>query len=429
LLAGSAIADITPDWDLPLAGFGMRVGPSQGVGHPLKLRATVLRQDGVEPVVIVSADILWWGAEFVGDIRRRIAGLAETAPERVLLTASHTHSGPQTPARLIPQIGTFDRRFHNLLTARVDEAVVRAFADPEPVTLTRASGTHDLALNRRYRFNPHGPVDRELTVLRLLGADGTVHTQFVHYTCHPTIHQGMAITAEYCGVAMHMLEAAIGGVSHFLQGCAGDINADVNRDGSSERGDLGVVAREGRVLADAVHALHGTPVPYLQVATSTVDLPYAFVPDDADIADPASPAGRLGDYQRLLTEGGFPIPRVVDEWFARLRDEPQRRAPSIPLELQRIDVAAGCGLLAMNGEICVDYGLHVRSVSGGALLPMGYSNGMTGYVPTQRILTEGGYEAGTSIPWFGLPAPFAPDVEPVLMGALTAMATTQGDPA
>jgi hypothetical protein len=97
--------------------------------------------------------------------------------------------------------------------------------------------------------------------------------------------------------------------------------------------------------------------------------------------------------------------------------------PTIPLTLQRLDIAAGCSLLGMNGEIVVEYGLRIRDWSDGSVLPMGYANGMTGYIPTARIIVEGGYEAGEAAPYFFLTGPFSPEVESLVDDAITSILT------
>ena len=409
LRAGAATVDITPDWSISMAGFGLRDHSSEGVAHPLHLRLVVLESESetgeTSRVAIASADFLWWGAEYVDFFRTEISLITGAPTGSILLTASHTHSGPQTSS--IPNgIGLFDQNFHDLLAAAVNQAATEAVAKLEPVTISRFAGNHDLAFNRRYRFNPNGPVDRELIVIRFDRLDGTPASLLVHYTCHPTIYQGYQLSSEYCGVAMSALEAELGATSLFLQGCCGDINPDLNRDGVQVRGGTDVVEREGALFARSVSNLIESggellePIP-LQSIESIVDLPYSALPTIDELEAGKDESGAIGEWRRGLLE------------------HPERLSPSIPLHLQRLDLARDCSLLTMNGEICVEYGQHVREISGGSVLPLGYANGMTGYVPTARIIEEGGYEAGESIPYFGLPAPFAPEVEPILKNALS----------
>jgi hypothetical protein len=55
------------------------------------------------------------------------------------------------------------------------------------------------------------------------------------------------------------------------------------------------------------------------------------------------------------------------------------------------------------------------------VLPVGYSNGMVGYVTTARQIEEGGYEPVESSRYYGLPAPFAPEIEPILESAIASI--------
>ncbi len=325
---------------------------------------------------------------------------------QILLSATHTHSGPQTSAELSSSIGVLDPQFHDRLRDGVRRVVSAAVDQLEPVTMTRWVGEHDLGFNRRPQFNPGGSVDRMLTVLRLDRAGGSASTLLVHYACHPTIYQGYQLSSEYCGVAMSELEDRFGATCLFLQGCCGDINPDINRDGVQARGELDVIDREGLALADAVSDLvsdHGEEleVRSLRSLQQSIDLPFDVLPDPAELRLLAETQGHMG------------------EWSRWLLDHPERMVPSIVMQMQRHDLAAGCSLVAMNGEVCVDYGLYVRAISGGTTLPLGYANGMTGYIPTAAIIAEGGYEAGDSIPYFYLPAPFVPEVESMLKQGLT----------
>jgi hypothetical protein len=60
----------------------------------------------------------------------------------------------------------------------------------------------------------------------------------------------------------------------------------------------------------------------------------------------------------------------------------------------------------------VDYSLRLKSeLPGRAVWVAGYSNDVFGYIPSVRVLREGGYEAGDAMRYTDLPGPFAPSVE------------------
>lgn len=69
-------------------------------------------------------------------------------------------------------------------------------------------------------------------------------------------------------------------------------------------------------------------------------------------------------------------------------------------------------ILALGGEVVVDYDLRVkREYPGLPIIVAGYSNDVMSYIPSRRVLQEGGYEAVDSMAYYGQPGPYAGDVE------------------
>jgi hypothetical protein len=81
------------------------------------------------------------------------------------------------------------------------------------------------------------------------------------------------------------------------------------------------------------------------------------------------------------------------------------------LEITRLELAENLILAAFNAEMVVQYGLFIKDRFNRRVLPLGYTNGMIGYVTTAEQLAEGGYEPCGSTPYFNLPAPFAAGTE------------------
>jgi len=117
---------------------------------------------------------------------------------------------------------------------------------------------------------------------------------------------------------------------------------------------------------------------------------------------------------------------VVGEWGRRLLRESERLRRDVPLEVTLLDLAGGLSLLAMNAEAVAEYGLFVKRRFAGRVLPLPYSNGMIGYLPTARQVAEGGYEARESIFYFGLPAPFAASLEKKIHDGLIELVEEDG---
>ena len=76
-------------------------------------------------------------------------------------------------------------------------------------------------------------------------------------------------------------------------------------------------------------------------------------------------------------------------------------------------------LLALGGEVVVDYALRIkREYPGEPLIVAAYSNSVMCYIPSERVLQEGGYEAVENLVYYGKPGPFAPGVEERVMSAV-----------
>jgi hypothetical protein len=102
----------------------------------------------------------------------------------------------------------------------------------------------------------------------------------------------------------------------------------------------------------------------------------------------------------------------------------QKETEHVVLSLQRLDLAAEITLIALGGEICVDYGHFIKSRRpDGFMIPVGYANGMIGYICPARQFPEGGYEPDTSTSAFNLPSPFQPAIEDIIHKAIQNIVT------
>ncbi|WP_409341352.1 neutral/alkaline non-lysosomal ceramidase N-terminal domain-containing protein [Paenibacillus sp. MBLB4367] len=414
LLLGTAKRDITPEYPIALAGYSGRKGAMEGVNLPIFLRIALFGQEserGLHKQLVASADIIWWGNERMEPLRSKLAERFGLRKEDVILAASHSHSGPQTTAKL-PLVGQMDENYVRSLEEKLYEGVEVAQANMEPVTAELGRGHCSVGVNRRkivdgralFEPNPAGPHDDEVTVVRFRKAGGEPKALFVHYTCHPTVTNANKLSAEFSGFAMAEIERQLGGdaVSLFLQGCCGDIRPALVRDGQFYAGNESDVKELGGRLAEAVGSvlaepLHPLAARRLNGGHAACELPFQSVP----------PRERLEELVALDD-------KRVSDWAGQLLDDGALLREAVPLELVRLDIAEGLSLLSMNAEMVADYGLYVKVASAGAVLPVAYSNGMIGYVPTAEQLVEGGYEAIDSHYYFGLCSPFTASCEAII---------------
>jgi hypothetical protein len=83
---------------------------------------------------------------------------------------------------------------------------------------------------------------------------------------------------------------------------------------------------------------------------------------------------------------------------------------SYPVQAMRI--GNKLTLLSLSGEAVVDYSLNAKKrYAGEQLFVAGYCNQVVCYIPTEKILEEGGYEAVSNMMYYGMPGPFSKSVE------------------
>lgn len=398
---GTGKAVITPPLGTLLSGFGHRDHGAEGVLDDLELRTfwfeessgshrntpDIAASDGSSgPVCIISADLIGFDAPLTAQLREDLSQAYGVAPEAVLLAASHTHSGPQTSATLAAAGGLPVPEYIATLRERVVAAVGEARQRARPATLHGGRGVLEdgFAINRRRKENgrvlnaPNPPGVKDDEVIALTAKDvesGEVVAVLYHFTCHPTTMGDYRITGDYPGAARRLVEAALPGASAgFLPGCFGDIRPNCTILGAKRfrRGTPEDVAAFGAAL--------GTEV--VRIATKGSDA--SFAPH-------------------------------VRTWADEIELPLEAAGESRNLSIQRLDLAENLTLIAMGGEVCVDFGHVIKGLNPDAyLIPVGYANGLIGYISSARLFPEGGYEPDSSYKVYGLPSPFHPSIDGIL---------------
>ena len=411
--AGAARVSITPVEPVWMAGYAARPGPSEGVLGELEARALVLDDASGRRLVVVTLDLI----EIPESLRDRIAAMAADrhalGPDELLVNVSHTHGGPMVSSRTIADWGidpVWGRRaeaYVDFLVGRIDDAIRRALAGRAPARLGFSASRCGFAMNRRLPTaegmrlapNPDGPVDHDVPVLRVVAADGTLAAVLFGYACHATaLGPTRLLHGDYPGIAIDRLKRdRPGTVALFLAGCGGD------QDPAPRRDDADALAN-GTALAAAVEealAMEPLPLPArLASSQRTCPLAFADLPPRAVLeARAASPDGFVARHARF----------VLDAWPA-----PGDRPPDYPLPIHVVQFGDALTLVALGGEPMADYALRIErelATEGAAVWVAGYSNLVHAYVPTKRVLAEGGYEGTQAVIYQSLPGPFRDDCE------------------
>ncbi len=422
--AGIATVDITPDVSLWMAGFAARTQPSQGVALPLHAKALALQAGNQRTAVLVTADLLGVTANMTDRVALLVDRRHRLRRADILFNASHTHCGPVVDEQLSVAYGLTPGQLADIrtYTSQLENKLARVIGDAishlAPVRLSYARDTADFAANRRTGFTPLGPVDHTVHVLRIDDLDGGLKAVIFGYACHNTTLPPTVVQyhGDYAGVAQATLEARhAGATAMFIAGCGADANP-------APRGTMELVNAHGTTLADSVDraVTSAAPVtPSLRTTYGTVDLPFA---DDATRArwhsqlkiDPIYLERHAAVMQHLIDRDGH-LPRVQRDPVQVWHVGSSTRGKSTHVDAETAH--GGFTLVALGGEVVVDYAIRLaRDYPERSMWVAGYSNDVFGYVPSLRVLREGGYEGGDAMIYYARPGPFNERVEELIIG-------------
>lgn len=402
LKVGSAGIDITPPVGSHLAGqFQDRVAES--VHDPLYARALVL-DDGTTMLAVVACDLLSLKRPTVLRARELAAAQTGIPAEHIMITASHTHTGPRT-TDIFPCPS--DAEYLALLPRQIAGAVALAAQSRQPALLGIGSGREaSSSHNRRYLrkdgtaqmhppkgdpnfVGPEGPDDPEVGVLFARAADGRLLGALVNYTSHPIVvgHE-RAVSADYPGYLVRALQAVKGRQAEvlFVNGALANVcPIDVSDLRHREYGYVWA-ERVGNLLAAEALRIMETTDPIesipLRVAWRTIDLTLREIPS-AQLAE-----ARV----RLAQDQGVPS---IERTYARetvLVAEEQQQWPVAPAEVQVLAIG-DAAFVGIPGELFVEFGLEIKQRSLFLYTYIaGLANGCVGYIPTRRAFQGGGYE-------------------------------------
>jgi hypothetical protein len=410
--AGAAKADITPTESVPLAGYGGKTRMSHRVEHPIWLKALALKDDSGATSVLVTADL-------VGLSDRMIAVIAKSAlekhgipRERLILNTSHNHSCPVTEDVLwlyyefTPEEAAAKDRYTRMVYARYEQVIGNAIAALVPAELAFEQGLAGVAVNRRRSRGPEsrafgGQVDQDVPVITVK-AGNEIKAIMFGYSCHTTALGGLSINGDYAGFAQLEIEKSFpGSVALFVQNCGGDANP-LPRIRGRDVEATELAAMYGRILAEAVRqVIAGTMKPLsgpVRAAMGETEL----------LLQPGIPLDELK--QRVPNLTG--MPKREFEHFIRQYEQLGSTPDRVKYPIQVWRFGPDFTFIALTGETVVDYSLKFKAAYGwNNAWVCGYNNDLLSYVPSLRVLKEGGYEGVTGMFEYGHRAPYTETVE------------------
>jgi hypothetical protein len=408
-----------------MSGYAGRNQLAERKLHDLWAKALVLQDKSGNRAVLISLDLIGISRDVSLPVCQQIEKAYGLPRAAVALSATHTHTGPvvgknlptQISVEYPPQVRTLiDNYAENLRTTLV-KLVGTAIEDLQPAKLSYASGVATFAVNRRN--NPEnevperraadklvGPVDHAVPVLAVADATGQLRAIVCGYACHATVLSDVVWSGDWPGFAQLELEKRHPTAQVMVwAGCGADQNPLPRR-------TVALAADYGSQVADAVDAALEQP---------RVDLEPTLSADYREIEIPfAKPPVREQFEQESQTATGHAAQRakwLLEQW--RREGAIATGYPHYPVQLWKL--GESLEWIFLGGEVVVDYAILLKSGHDAASTWVaGYSNDVMAYIPSQRVLREGGYEGGGSMLYYGLPDAWHESIETSIIDAVNA---------
>jgi len=428
--AGVAKVVITPQEPIWMAGYGARDHRSEGVLVDLWAKALALEDAEGNRAVLVTTDLIGFrGSYMSGRIRENLRNKYGLADQQVILSSSHTHTGPELMRAPEDYIGREDPsgpyspkerdiiiKYSEQLEDKIVAIVGEALESLGPASLFSGQGVARFAVNRRNHRSKttvnelstelDGPVDHSVPVIKVQKSSGDLLAVVFGYACHTTTLSFYKFSGDYAGFAQIDLEETYpGAVAMFFAGTGADQNPLPRR-------TVSYAMQYGKTLAASVEAVVSEPMkelsPALSVAYSKIDLGFN--------EPPPTKAELLKEI-----EASKNYPGNAKNFLARIeRGESLPESYAYPLQFWRIGEQ---NMAIMSGEVVVDYAIKLKQIFGPDIFVMAYANEGMGYIPSARVWSEGGYEAENAP---GYAAKWAPDVEMKIILELIKLAGQTG---
>ncbi len=418
--AGAAHSIITPKTSMWMSGYGSRNAPSDGKITDLYAKVLVLETADSTRAVLITLDLVGIGQHLTRAICNSLAEEYGLARHQIGICTSHTHTGPVVGKNLGPlHYLQVDQRQQKLiddyaleLQATVVTTVGEAIAELAPSQVAWGSGTATFAVNRRNNTEAKvpelrstgelvGPQDHDVPVLTVRDRDGKLTTVVFGYACHSTVLSLNQWSGDYPGFAQQALEERYPGCqAMFFAGCGADQNPLPRR-------TVELARHYGRRLATAVEAVILTsqmsPVAgSLQTMYQEIGLPLATLPAREVIQEDTTSTNKYTAARARM---------LLDQL-----DNGQALSQTYPYPIGVWQLGDEVQFVLLGGEVVVDYAIRLKAeLRGKRTWVAGYANDVMAYIPSRRVLAEGGYEGGGSMVYYGLPTIWAPELENALV--------------
>ena len=416
---GTGRTVITPNEPTWMAGYSSRTSPSEGKLHDLWAKALLLEDARGNRSLLITMDILGVSKDFSDELRNLINRKYNLNNSQIILSSSHTHSGPVISRALqyiypmTEQDWKVVDKYTEQLKEKLVELVDQAIKNLQPAHIYTQNGITRFQVNRRNNrensITPttelKGPNDYAVPVIKIESPDKQLLAVVFGYACHPTTLSINMFSGDYAGFAQLELEKRYPGVTAmFFQGAGADQNPLPRR-------TVPLAIQYGKQLAATVERVLSEEMPQQESNLITRYSEIDLLIDDPLPTEELQVIAKGSDYQARWAKG------IISELKTK-----GHLIKSYPFPVGYWQIGQQ-KLFILGGESVIAYSVKLKQTYGEQIFVMSYANDVMGYIPSEVILEEGGYEGDTSQRVYGLPSKWSKSVESKIISELKNITT------
>lgn len=416
---GTGRTVITPNEPTWMAGYSSRTSPSEGKLHDLWAKALLLEDARGNRSLLITMDILGVSKDFSDEVRNLINRKYNLNNSQIILSSSHTHSGPVISRALqyiypmTEQDWKVVDKYTEQLKEKLVELVDQAIKNLQPAHIYTQNGITRFQVNRRNNrensITPttelKGPNDYAVPVIKIESPDKQLLAVVFGYACHPTTLSINMFSGDYAGFAQLELEKRYPGVTAmFFQGAGADQNPLPRR-------TVPLAIQYGKQLAATVERVLSEEMPQQESNLITRYSEIDLLIDDPLPTEELQVIAKGSDYQARWAKG------IISELKTK-----GHLIKSYPFPVGYWQIGQQ-KLFILGGESVIAYSVKLKQTYGEQIFVMSYANDVMGYIPSEVILEEGGYEGDTSQRVYGLPSKWSKSVESKIISELKNITT------
>ena len=416
---GTGRTVITPNEPTWMAGYSSRTSPSEGKLHDLWAKALLLEDARGNRSLLITMDILGVSKELSYEVRNLINRKYNLNNSQIILSSSHTHSGPVISRALqyiypmTEQDWKVVDKYTEQLKEKLVELVDQAIKNLQPAHIYTQNGITRFQVNRRNNrensITPttelKGPNDYAVPVIKIESPDKQLLAVVFGYACHPTTLSINMFSGDYAGFAQLELEKRYPGVTAmFFQGAGADQNPLPRR-------TVPLAIQYGKQLAATVEGVLSEEMPQQESNLITRYSEIDLLIDDPLPTEELQVIAKGSDYQARWANG------IISELKTK-----GHLIKSYPFPVGYWQIGQQ-KLFILGGESVIAYSVKLKQTYGEQIFVMSYANDVMGYIPSEVILEEGGYEGDTSQRVYGLPSKWSKSVESKIISELKNITT------